>query len=188
MRRMGARVGDPDWGMEAVTLSNLTDRRIEALRNMAVSGTVHERKTATAILERLDVGLSDSEVNEYFTFTFKNDFEYRLFRQTVSMVFNSDSVPLYRKKWSRKLSQILFCTRSKFLEVDLFYSAYKKSLGVEFEITFRAFIQKNDIFPASAECLSRAMSEEDIEALKRANTMKRVAVRKRLEAGSSIAP
>ena len=157
------------------------ERKIEALRNMAKSGTKHEREAAKAILDRMNIEEQDEEPVEYFTVSFGSEFERKLICQTAAMMFNTFNTPMYRRSRARN-KLLIKCTKREFVEFDLVFESYRRALKEELEITVSAFIQKNKIFPAEAMASPSRdpITERDRKILERAGSVDRVTVRKQI--------
>lgn len=154
-------------------------RKIDALKNMARSGTKHEAAIAMSILERLNIDLQEEEPIELFNIDSKTEYEWDIFRQTAAMILDTRDLPLYVGKGRGKKKRFIKCTKGQFSEIELFYGLYKRALNDELDITVQAFIQKNSIFPSEVDTATK-MTDEIRKVIRRADSVDRVTIRKQI--------
>lgn len=162
-----------------------SERKIQALRSMASSGTPHEAAAAKRILARLNIEERVDEPQEWFKFVCRNEYEKKLLSQTASMVLDRNDFECGTKRHGRKNTLYVKCTKSEHVELELFFTSYCRAVSEEMEITLQAFFQKNRIFSTQSMCAGEAheLTDEERRILKRAEDVERLSIRKQIEAG-----
>lgn len=137
--------------------------KIEKINALAKNGFGGEKINAEKILYKLlakhglSIGDLQNETKFSFCFNCNNMFEIKLLLQIHAMVIDSVDVT-YRQK-NKKIW--IKCSIAENVEIELYFSAYKKSLKEGFEIYFKAFVSKNHIFAKSVP--ARKPTAEEIE-------------------------
>ncbi len=161
----------------------ISERRKKALIEMAKRGTLEEQNIAEMIIRRSGISIEDEE-KEKIEFKFSNKYEKRLLHQISGMVTNDPNVIYYT---SNKKSKTIWIevTKLQKIEIDLFYSIYRREIKEEMEITFAAFIQRNNIYPQKPMDNQEKPDIERIrKILNRADTIDKTHVRKQIGAFS----
>ena len=160
----------------------MTDRRKQALIEMAKRGTPEEQKIAESIIDRNGIDTESQEIVEA-EFRHKNKYEERLLHQIASMVMDSMKVCAYSSKLKPK-SVWYKMTKAQHTETDLYYSVYKREVKEEMDITFAAFVQRNSIFPLcdinNPSKPKESDSERNKKILNRAWTIDKTHIRKQI--------
>jgi hypothetical protein len=164
-----------------------TLRKIQALTQ---SSNPNEREAARLKLETLlqKHGISidelTSEETECVWFKYKNAFEDRLLNQIVPMVTDSRTFKTYMHSYRRKKNETgVYLTPAQAADVRLLYEQYRTALAEEFEVLYRAFIQRNNIFaqtpPADGESVKEfKMDAKTLRMLALSKHLTRVPVRR----------
>lgn len=160
----------------------LTDRRKQALIEMAKRGTPAEQEIAKSIIDKMGFPIESEEIIET-EFTYRNKFEEMLIHQIYAMIINSMEVIYFTSKIKPKTVWFNI-TKSQEMEMNLFYSIYKREIKEEMEITFNAFIQKNMIFPQcdiqNPKIPNEEQQKKNRKIQDRANTIDKTHVRKQI--------
>ncbi len=167
----------------------MVQERLKKILQLSIRGVDGERENAKRLLGTLlqKHGLTIADLSEeekthcFFAVREKSDLD--LLIQIVSKVTQSGSIG-YRHKGRQYIFEL---TAVQLVEVELLYSEYKRALAKEQAILFRAFIQKNRIFPPSDPEDVTDNDPEDWEELRRilrmASQLEEVPIdRKRLNA------
>lgn len=126
-------------------------KRVQALAERGVAG---ERESAAATLDRLmkQYGISEADIaeerREIAWFRFKTPLERKLLGQVIYSVTGraaSGCVGTYTKRPRKELG--IECTAAERLEIELSFEFFNAAMQEEMERFFRAFVNKNDIFP-----------------------------------------
>lgn len=127
-------------------------KRVQALAERGVAG---ERESAAATLDRLmkQYGISEAEIEEdrreIAWFRFKTPLERRLLGQVIYAVTGRSAygcVGTYTNRTRKQLG--IECTAAERLEIELSFEFFKAAMEEELERFIRAFVNKNEIFPA----------------------------------------
>ena len=163
----------------------MTDRRKKALIEMAKRGTPEEKLIAESIIAKTGISIENQEMVDV-EFTYKNKIERRLIHQIRSMVTNTTQSE-YRTSKSKPKTIWFDVTRAQEIEINLFYSIYRREIEEEIEITYNAFVQKNLIFPQSDIDNPAIPDEEQAKRNKkiweRAGTIDKTHIRKQIQQG-----
>jgi hypothetical protein len=158
----------------------ISDRRKQALIEMANRGTPKEQKIAEELIDKYGISVEDETIKQV-EFSYRNKYEKQLLLQIWSMVINSAKEGYYTNK-SKKNVFIFELTKSQEIELSLFYSIYKREMKEEIEITIHAFIQSNSIFPLSS--FENPEDPTDMEKARKilnsAGTIDKINIRKQL--------
>ena len=160
----------------------MTDRKKQALIEMAKRGTPEEQKIAESIIDKTGISMENEQKIEA-EFTHRNKFEEMLIHQIRAMVTN-DFTGSYGTSKGKPKSVWYQVTRSQEMEMNLYYSIYKREIKAEMEITYNAFVQKNMIFPQgnieNPEPLTAEDHARNRKIMERANTIDKTHVRKQI--------
>lgn len=160
-------------------MSELSNRKRKALIQMALRGTEHEKNIALKLIEKYKISLELESPKDY-SFKYKNELEDRLLHQITGMLDYDKDFILFTYKNKRKTFGIT-CKESSYLEIDLAFSLYKKSLEEEIEITYRGFVQSNMIFPPSDIVPEhKEISEIERKALRRSQQIDKININKQI--------
>lgn len=124
---------------------------LKKILELAERGSDGEREVAERMLSELceKHGVSIDELmtdrTERVTYKFKGEYERRLLWQIVFMVLDSNTVK-YRKGRGAITIDI---TKIQRISIDQYFSVYKKALKEHIEASYLAFIEVNEIFPAT---------------------------------------
>lgn len=158
----------------------MTDRRKQALIEMANRGTPEEQRIASKIIS--DNGI-DSIIDypDYVEFEAVSHYEKRLLCQIHAMVVDSKKPDTFAKKRYKNIL-VFKVTKSQKDEIGLVYSLMKRELESELSITYSAFVQRNHIFP---DCdiknpSDRKLTDADRKAMSRSTEMDKVHIRKQI--------
>lgn len=146
--------------------------QLKKLRNMIERGaTEHERDTAQRIYDALcrnhDVTpdeLFDTKSVKFFTF--KGEHERRLLSQIIAAVTNSTDFSVWRQGRKRTVHGFEL-TETEYVKAELLFRVYGGDLRKEMDRTYRAFLETNKIFPATARESCDDLTPEEYEELKR---------------------
>ena len=154
-------------------------KKVQVLANSGVAG---ERENAQKMLEKLmkkynisEIELSTEKINQYevkWSNNNERDLKIQIFYSIVGDI--DDNKGFYRR-YKNKNSYVK-CTSSEFLEFEAKCSFYGHWLKIELKRYYRAFINRNNIFPP-AHLLkqnndkSDELTEEDIKMLKLASNI-----------------
>lgn len=133
-------------------------QRLIKLLALSERGIGGEKENAQTMLKKLlvkhNVTLDDlkDDRQELFFFGYKTLFERRLVSQIHAMITGDRSGRYYKYPGTQEIG--LKITKLQYLEIDMLYSIYRKSLKEEMEILYGAFIQRNHIFSMNGESKS----------------------------------
>ena len=128
-------------------------RKIKALAEQAEGG---EKEAAQAALDRImkkyDLSESDieNERREEVFFDYSQEIERRLLAQIIYMVTGAPPcgcVGAYSNRKRKKLGADVSCAER--LEIEANYAFFKMALSRELEFFFAAFVNVNNLFPAT---------------------------------------
>ena len=161
----------------------MTDRRKQALIEMAKRGTPEEQKIAKSIIKDLDISVDDEQIIDAL-FKYRNKYEKKILMQVWSMVINKTGVSYFTNP-KKKNTVIFEITKSQETEIELFYSIYKREIEQEINLTVQAFIQTNNIFPQeNIDNPDYVVTEKDKDRLRRMfermGTMDKMQIRKQI--------
>lgn len=128
-------------------------KRVQALALRGVSG---EKESAAAMLDKLmkQYGISESDIaeehREIAWFRFKTPLEEKLLFQVIYSVVGNRGVYERKNRNTKKKYKMqgVECTPAERLEIELSYEFFKAAMETEIERFFRAFVNKNHIFPS----------------------------------------
>jgi len=122
-------------------------KKIKALAQQGIDG---EKTAAQAKLRSLmskygltEADLTAAETSE-FAFDVPTHLEF-LFVQTIYMATGDHQTPTNKDGAKYKVT----CTPAQAAEIDLFFGAYSEHYAKEVELFNRAFVYKNELFPAT---------------------------------------
>lgn len=120
------------------------------LQELAKRGVNGEKENADKLLKKLmkkynisEDEINDEEINEV-ELELKDDIEVRLACQILFSFF--DNAPLY-KKWKKRVKYYTKLTKPQEIEFRYMFSVYLENFRKQELIFYRAFINKNRIFP-----------------------------------------
>lgn len=166
-------------------------RRVQALAERGVDG---EKESAAALLERLmkQYGIDEAEIaeerRETEWFRFRTPLEEMLLNQVIYSIMG-DCVTYCRTngKCKRKHKVVgVDCTPAERLEIEISFEFFNAALQEEEKRFFRAFVQKNNIYPPQEKTTAEGAELEKEEILKLAAMMDGMDVhtrRKMIESG-----
>ncbi len=159
----------------------ISERRKQAIIEMAKRGTPEEQKIAQSIINNLDISIEDEKIIQV-EFKYKTIHERHLIHQIYAMIIDSFNGEYYTSK--KKTKTVWFdMTKSQELEMSLLYSIYKRELEEEIEITYSAFIQTNRIFPqTNIDNPENGKMKNMSRILDRAGTINKTHIRKQIGA------
>lgn len=163
-------------------------RKLHALAQRGVGG---ERDTAQRMLDKLlakhGLTLDDllDEQRAHHWYTCSNRYEQRLALQIAAMILDTRNPSLfYKRNNARQFAAKL--TKSEIIEFELHYQTLREALKAHLDVAFCAFVQANDIFPATPSSdRDDALSEHDLRVQKMASVTPATPVHARLEAQKS---
>jgi len=147
------------------------EKIIELLRKLKIlseKGENGERENAQEKLMSLaqkhgiNLGLIEDESLSIFDFIVKKN-QKDFFNQVVASVFNKDS---WRCGYKRN-EYYLECTKSQAIEIQAKFDFYWAEYEKEMDILYKAFVQKNRLFPISnkKEEEQKELTQEEKEEL-----------------------
>ena len=162
----------------------ISERRKNAILEMAKRGTPEEQEIAKTIIDNLDISINDEQIIDA-VFKYKNKYEKKILMQVWAMVINKTGVSYFTNP-KKKNSIIFEITEVQKIEIELYYSIYRREIKEEIDLTVSAFIQKNNIFPQkSIDNPDTVVSQEDKDKLRRMfermQTIDKTHVRKQIE-------
>ncbi len=145
--------------------------RIKKLQELAARGVGGEKVNARIMLERamLKYGVTENELSSETKaetwFKYSGKWQRALLIQIIAYVCG-DKIDVYGPgtKESKIMAKI---TPGQHIEIELLFDAHKRAYAKEEEIFFRAYIQKNRLFPQDAEPTEREYTQEQIEELRK---------------------
>lgn len=168
-------------------------KRVQALAERGVAG---ERESAAATLDRLmkQYGITEADIaeecREIAWFRYKTPLEQRLLGQVIFAVTGRTPcgcVGTYTNRTRKQLG--VECTAAERLEIELSFEFYKSAMEEELERFFRAFVNKNHIFPSADKAETKEAPplppEEAIKLSLMMNGMDTHTRRAALESGGS---
>lgn len=155
------------------------DKKIEILKKLkalADRGIGGEKENAELLLKKYmkKYNISSKEINEdekkKIYLNFKNEIELKLSSQILYAFFNDS--PIYKQKEKGKRAKYYtILTTSQEIEFRYIYSVYLESFKKQELIFYRAFINKNNIFPKEANTDINKVSQEEREEIIKASMM-----------------
>lgn len=126
-------------------------KRVQALAERGVAG---ERESAAATLDRLmkQYGISEADIaeerREMAWFRFKTPLEEKLLSQVIYAVTGRSAYGCVGTYTNRPRKQVgIECTAAERLEIELSFGFFNAAMQEELKRFFRAFVNKNNIFP-----------------------------------------
>lgn len=123
------------------------------LKVLSERGTPAEQKMAykklVALCEKYDIdedSIFEEEVSIY-EFKYHGKLERKLLFQIMACVLNEPCVS-YSTPVGRRETIRIRCTKVQFLKISADFNFYKKLFEEECELFFKAFLYKQDLFPA----------------------------------------
>jgi hypothetical protein len=144
--------------------------RIKKLQELAARGVGGEKVNARIMLERamLKYGVTesdlDSELKKQIWFKYSSKWQRALLIQIIAYVCG-DKINIFGAKKVKEV--VASMTPGQHIEVELMFDAHKRAFAKEEEIFFRAYIQKNMLFPRDAEQTERKYTPEQVEEIKK---------------------
>lgn len=149
---------------------NEKEALLRKIRALAERGKGGEAKNAADILSKLmeKYGITEEDLDDQkrkrVEIRYSKPFEDKLLSQVIYMVMGD--VPVYKYEKSHKKVRILDCTQSERIEIEAAFDFYRDHLANGLEMYYRAFVQREGIFPTpdkkQAESPEREISEEEI--------------------------
>jgi hypothetical protein len=174
-------------------VSERVAERIRKIWALAQRGEAGEKEAALAILEKILSGngislediVNEDEKEREFKVVLKNDYDERLLVQVYAKVTSQRYIKCYRNRKSFHF----FATNSDSIEILSLFSIYKQELQKNFELIFKAFLSKNEIFNMNDQIddnnLQPELTQEERDGLKKifhmARLIDRVKLHKMLE-------
>lgn len=130
------------------------EERLKKLLKLSERGIDGEKEAATKILNNLmkKYNITEEQLKsksvDWYKFRVYNDWEMKLLFQTIYKVLGYGNDYRYIKK--SKTTYLFELTLEESIEIEYIFSIYKQDLKKEFDLFYRAFISKNNIFPANA--------------------------------------
>lgn len=163
-------------------------KKLKALSDRGVSG---EKENATKLLKKLmkKYGISEEEIQKdevkQIYINLRTDIEVRLASQILYAFF--DNAPLY-KCYKSKIKHYTKLTASQAIEFKYMFSIYLEDFYKQELVFYRAFLNKNGIFPKNlkAKSLDEIPPEERKDIIlsqMMAQGIERTKIRKALDAG-----
>jgi len=130
--------------------------QLKKLRVLAERGaTVHERDTAQRMFDTIcrTHGITPDlliDVREVRFFDVKTEYDRKLLVQIVCAVLDSRDFSIWRqgKKRNKRGFEL---TEAEFVKVDRLYRIYRADFQTQIDRAYRAFVEANDIYPATAK-------------------------------------
>ena len=148
-------------------------RKLKALSERGEGG---EAINASAKLQQLmrKYGISEDDLDdaakEYRDFKYCGHFEHMLLQQIIYMV--TGNVDFYGRKSENGKTvpnvTVVYCTNAEQIEIQAAFEFYKYHLNIGMENYYRAFIEKENIFPEEAKAdpsVPQMKSDEDLQRL-----------------------
>lgn len=186
--------------MSWASLPDATRGRLERLLELARRGVGGEAETAQAMLLRLldanGLTMADLEAisaPEWHEFDFVGHQFKDLLYQLATHVLDTRDTQIRRHSDPGVTMAIIMCTHAQATEIRVAFSVYQPALAREFDAALTAFIHVNELYSsqadAAAEREARALSEDEIENIRRAleiaNGMRPTPVHHQLEGPKS---
>lgn len=148
-----------------------------------------EKKNANqmlrAMLKKYGLTLLDieSEKEEMYWFKWRDEFDHKLLDQIMYRILGKDA-PTWTSSKKRKQLGVMV-TPTCMIEIKAEHDAYRKKLKDGLAIYYRAFIQKNEIFPdKQPKQKDKELTPEEEEAiclmLRMASNIEKTQIRKQL--------
>lgn len=155
------------------------DKKIEILKKLkalADRGIGGEKENAELLLKKYmkKYNISEKEINKdeekKVYINLKNEIELKLASQILYAFFKS--APLYKQNGrGNRTKYCTILTTSQEIEFRYIYSVYLESFKKQELIFYRAFINKNNIFPKEANTGIDKISQEEREEIIKASMM-----------------
>lgn len=145
--------------------------RIKKLQELASRGVGGEKVNARIMLERamLKYGVTesdlDSELKKQIWFKYSGKWQRALLIQVIAYVCG-DKIEIFGA-CAKRPKMMATMTPGQHIEVELLFDAHKRAYAKEEEIFFRAYIQKNRLFPRDAEPKEREYTPEQIAEIRK---------------------
>ncbi len=145
---------------------------LRKIKILAERGEGGERESAQKFLSKLlkKYGLSEQDLNEEIVkcewFRYKNDLQCRLLKQIIWMVTGDAGMYTMKNKKNKVIGAD--CTSYQRIEIEVNYEFFKKAMEEEINTFYRAFCNKNELFPVE-DCRKQFISNTKIsldEAMK----------------------
>jgi hypothetical protein len=118
------------------------------------------------IAKKYAIDLRDIEQQkEYQFYAYRTKHEKRLLAQIFCRVLNKMDFNVFTNPHKRGFG--IEVTSKQHAEISALYAVYKRELEKEFELTYRAFVQRNEIFSTSKEQEQKELSQEEIEEIRK---------------------
>jgi len=157
----------------------MNKRKKDALIQTALRGTKEEQAIAKKILKSKGIEI-ELETEHDYIHKYNGEYQERLLRQIIVMV--CPNCQMFKLKNRRNITGVT-TTISRNNDIELMYSVYKRKLNEEIDITLRAFVQSNNIFPPSDDGKTfedRELTDVEKKALSRAKEIDKTNIRKQL--------
>lgn len=141
--------------------------KMKGLKALAERGVDGEKESAQRMLEKFmeKYGMTESDIGdeavEIAWFRFQDFSEFRLISQIIYMVMGDCDT--YRKlgKANRKHKALgVYCTAAERLEIELNIDFYKRAMQEELKLFYKAFMNKNNLFPPDGKARATTSSDE----------------------------
>jgi hypothetical protein len=181
------------------TLENkdrLTER-LRAVRVLAERGSPGEREAAQTILSSLmkKYAITEADIQEERTeiawFRYKEELEEKLLNQIIYMVMGDCGTYSRKGRDSNRKHKVsgVECTAAQRLEIEIAFDFYKRAMKEEQNTFYRAFVQKNELFPPPELVRNKPgesdlSNEEVMKMFSMMNGMERRTLRKMIAGGS----
>ena len=160
--------------------------QLRKLRGLIERGaTEHERDTAQRIYDTLcqTHGITADELFEPKSvkmIAFRGEHERRLLFQIVAAVTDSTNSSVFQQG-KKRTSRGFELTDAEFVKVDRLFRIYRKDMAAEMDRVYRAFVETNKIYPATARVNDADdITPEEYEELKRVVMMADVMTKSRV--------
>jgi hypothetical protein len=128
--------------------------KMKGLKALAERGVAGEKEAAQKMLDKLmeKYGISENDIAEEAVelawFRYQSELEERLIMQIIYMVLGDCDMYRERGKGNRKLKVLgAYCNAAERLEIELNFDFFSKALKEELDIFYKAFANKNKLFP-----------------------------------------
>jgi hypothetical protein len=164
-------------------------RKLEKLLILSKRGIGGEKKNASqilrAMLKKYRLTLLDikSEKEKMYWFKWCDEFDCRLLNQIMYRILGKD-VSTWTSRKKRKHLGVMV-TSTCMMEIEIEHDAYRQKLKDGLNFYYRAFLQKNEIFPdKQLKQMDRDLTPEEEEAIRMilsmAKNIKKTHIRKQL--------
>ena len=154
----------------------MTDKKnlLAKIKQLAEKGAYGEKANAENLLMKLKTkyGITDIDTEEFITceLAYKSTVQRLLIGQVAYAVTGKEGTKYNPKKRVVKIK----CTPAQKIEICEMVKFYLRAYEKDLAIFYRAFIEKNDIYPAECENLKAAeLTEENKQMLKLAHAMQK---------------